>query len=238
MSEWMLKRFWDAAHVAEVKGGFAVQLDGRSVKTPAKTPLVVPTRALANQIAAEWDAVETEINPVLMPFTRSSNAALDKVSVQHAEVADMLAAYGDADLTCYRADGPQSLISLQSEAWDPLLEWADETLGARLIPIAGVMHAPQDLQSLNELSNRVHALDVFALTAFHDLVSLSGSLVIGFAAIHHLREPKTLWQISRVDESWQEDQWGKDEEAQEMTARKESDFLHACLFYDLSRPED
>ena len=180
MTEWKLKRFWDAAHVTEVENGFAVQLDGRPVKTPAKTPLVVPTQALARRIAAEWDAVETAINPAAMPYTRSSNAAIDKVSAQHGEVADMLAAYGDADLTCYRASGPEDLIARQSEAWDPLLDWADETLGARLIPVEGVMHAPQSPQSLTALSNRTHALDVFELTAFHDLVSLSGSLIIGF----------------------------------------------------------
>ncbi len=236
MSDWKLKRFWQAANVAEVEGGYAVQLDGRPVKTPAKTGLIVPTRALAEHIAAEWDAVEDRIDPGAMPFTRSSNAAIDKVTLQRAEVADMLAAYGDADLTCYRADGPQSLMQLQAEVWDPLLDWADTVLGARLIPVQGVMHTPQNPQALRVLSDQVHALDVFALTAFHDLVSISGSLVIGFAALHRLHDPQTLWRLSRVDEQWQEDQWGKDEEAQAAAARKESDFLHAQSFYDLSRP--
>ncbi len=237
MSEWKLKRFWQAANVAEVEGGYAVQLDGRPVKTPAKTALVVPTRALADQIAAEWDAVDEKIDPAAMPFTRSSNAAIDKVVHQRAEVADMLAAYGDADLTCYRAEGPQGLVTRQAEQWDPLLDWADATLGARLIPVQGVIHTPQNPQALRVLSDQVHALDVFALTAFHDLVSLSGSLVIGFAALHGLHDPRTLWRLSRLDEQWQEDQWGKDEEAQEMAVRKESDFLHANTFFILSRPQ-
>lgn len=235
MSEWKLKRFWEAAGVAQVDQGFAVQLDGRPVKTPAKAQLIVPTQALADRIAAEWDAVDKEINPATMPFTRSANAAIDKVTHQHREVADMLAAYGDADLTCYRAEGPQTLIARQAEAWDPLLEWLDTAYGARLVPVQGVMHAPQDARALKRLSEAVHALDSFALTAFHDLVSLSGSLTIGFAALDDLYDPLDLWKLSRLDELWQEEQWGEDEEAQAMAARKESDFLHAREFYNLSR---
>ncbi|WP_299848035.1 ATP12 family chaperone protein [uncultured Roseovarius sp.] len=234
MSNWKLKRFWDAAAVRRTEQGFAVELDGRPVKTPAKTTLIVPTQPLANQIAAEWNAAEGQINPADMPFTRSANAAIDKVTHQHAEVADMLAAYGDADLTCYRADGPQELVTRQAEGWDPLLDWADTTLGARLLPVQGVIHSPQDTGALRTLADQVHALDPFALTAFHDLVSLSGSLVIGFAALHNLHPPEALWRLSRIDELWQEEQWGEDEEAQEMAARKESDFLHAKTFYNLS----
>ncbi|MEO3414641.1 ATP12 family protein [Roseovarius sp. CAU 1744] len=236
MSDWKLKRFWDNAHVTPTAEGFAIELDGRGVKTPAKAPLIVPTQALADRIAREWNAVEEMIDPGTMPFTRSSNAAIDKVTLQHAEIADMLAAYGDADLTCYRAAAPQPLTELQAREWDPLLAWAEKTLSARLIPVQGVMHAPQNPQALRVLSDQVHALDVFALTAFHDLVSLSGSLVIGFAAMHGLHDPQTLWRLSRIDEQWQEDQWGKDDEAMAMAARKESDFLHAHAFYNLSRP--
>lgn len=235
MSEWKLKRFWTAADVAGHDNGFAVQLDGRPVRTPAKVELVVPTSALAQQIADEWNAVEGQINPSLMPFTRSANAAIDKVCHQHTEVADMLAAYGDADLTCYRADSPQELVERQAENWDPLLDWADATLGARLLPVQGVVHVPQNTEALSTLSKQVHALDPFALTAFHDLVSLSGSLVIGFAALHDLHDSEILWKMSRIDELWQEEQWGKDDEAQELAARKESDFLHAKTFYYLSR---
>lgn len=235
MSEWKLKRFWQAASVEATEGGFTVVLDGRAVKTPAKSTLVVPTQALADRIAEEWNAVDGRIDPGAMPFTRSSNAAIDKVMLQHGEVADMLAAYGDADLTCYRAEGPQMLVARQAEAWDPLLEWADTVLGARLIPVEGLIHAPQPPEALGVLSRQVHALDAFALTAFHDLVSLSGSLIIGFAALHDLHEPQTLWQLSRIDELWQQEQWGEDEEAIAMAARKESDFFHAKTFYNLSR---
>ncbi len=233
MSQWKAKRFWTSASVETASEGYSVHLDGRPVKTPAKSALVVPTRALARQIADEWAACPEQIDPAAMPFTRSANAAIDKVSMQHDEVATMLAAYGDADLICYRADAPAELVARQSAGWDPLLDWAQAHLGARLVPVQGVMHAPQDKQALKVLSKQVHALDAFALTAFHDLVSLSGSLIIGFAALGSDHPIETLWQVSRIDEFWQEEKWGKDEEATAMATRKRRDFLHAKRFYDL-----
>ena len=233
MSEWKQKRFWTSADVAEVEGGFAVQLDGRAVKTPAKAPLVVPTEALAREIAAEWDAQEEYVDPLSMPFTRSANAAIDKVARQHAEVADMLAAYGDSDLLCYRADAPKELRDRQASQWDPVLAWAADALGAPLAPRSGVMHAPQDPDTLSVLSRKVHAFDAFRLAAFHDLVGLTGSLILGFASAHKWATPDAIWTLSRLDELWQEEQWGEDEEAQELTEVKRQAFLHANRFFDL-----
>jgi chaperone required for assembly of F1-ATPase len=236
MTEWKAKRFWKTATVAAAPGGYTVQLDGRPVKTPAKAPLEVPTEALAAAIAAEWDAQEGEVDPGAMPATRSANAAIDKVRPQHAAVAEMIAAYGDTDLLCYRADAPEGLVQRQAEAWDPLLAWAERDLGARLRPVTGVMHAPQDAAALAALTAQVRAMDAFALTAFHDLVSLTGSLILGFAAVHDQHPPETLWALSRLDETWQEEFWGVDEEARQTALRKQSDFLHAKRFHDISRP--
>ena len=235
MSGWAKKRFWDTATVAEEEGGFEVRLDGRAVKTPAKAPLIVPTRAMAEAIAAEWDAQEGEIDPKTMPTTRGANAAIDKVRIQHAEVADMLAEYGNSDLLCYRASQPQELIARQAKAWDPLLERAVSELGARLCTRSGIMHEDQDAASLAVLRDRVHALNEFELAAFHDLVSLSGSLVIGFAAIYRWEPIRQLWDVSRIDETWQEEQWGVDEEAQEHAVIKRTSFLHADRFFAMSR---
>ena len=235
MSAWKAKRFWKTATVTEAPGGYGVHLDARRVRTPAKAPLVVPTRALAEEIAREWNSVDDKIDPSKMPYTRSANAAIDKVAHQHAEVAQMIADYGDADLVCYRAEAPQELSERQAEAWDPLLDWADSALKVKLLPVVGVVHSPQGPVALAHLHHRVEELDSWALTAFHDLVSLSGSLVIGFAALHDLHPAETLWGLSRVDETWQQEQWGSDEEALFMASRKESDFLHAKRFYDISR---
>ncbi|KEJ88657.1 ATP12 family chaperone protein [Sulfitobacter donghicola] len=235
MSEWKAKRFWKMATVAERDGGFAVELDGRSVKTPAKQVLQVPTRAMAEAIALEWDAQEDAINPNTMPVTKTANAAIDKVTIQHEEVAEMLAAYGDSDLLCYRADSPEELIARQAEQWDPMLDWAAEHLDARLETRTGVVHAPQEKTAIEALRQRTHALDPFELAAFHDLVSLSGSLVLGFAAAMGARSAEELWGISRLDEIWQEEQWGEDDDATALAEIKREAFLHAKRMFDLAQ---
>lgn len=235
MSVWKARRFWKSAQVAEADAGYAVELDGRPVRTPAKAPLVLPSRAMAEAVAAEWDAQEGEIRPATMPVTRAANAAIDRVVPQRAEVAAMIAAYGDSDLTCYRAETPQELAERQAAAWDPLLDWAEATFGARLVPVAGVMYTPQHAQALRRLAEPVEAMDPFRLTAFHDLVGLSGSLVIGLAAIHEVAEIGTLWRLSRVDETWQEEQWGVDADARAQAAAKESEFRAAKRFHDLAQ---
>lgn len=235
MSDWKAKRFWTDATIEAEQDGFAVALDGRRVKTPAKRPLILPTRDMADAVAAEWQAQEGVIDPNTMPVTKTANAAIDKVAQQHAEVADMLAAYGDSDLLCYRADAPEALAERQAELWDPLLDWARDTLNAPLETRVGVMHAPQNARALAELSRRTHALDHFELAAFHDLVSLSGSLVLGFAASMDLRPAEELWDLSRLDEIWQAEQWGRDDEAEEMAEIKRQSFLHAKRMFGLSR---
>ncbi|MEL6807015.1 MAG: ATP12 family protein [Pseudomonadota bacterium] len=232
MSEWKQKRFWKDTTAVETDGGWTIHLDGRSVKTPAKAGLIVPTHTMAIAIAAEWDAQEDVVVPTTMPFTRSANAAIDKVATQKSEVADMLAAYGDADLLCYRADAPAELVARQGEAWDPYLDWAASHLGARLAPRTGVMHESQNGEALKRLSDRVHALSEFELAAFHDLVSLSGSLVLGFAAAQDLNPLPNVWAASRVDEIWQQEQWGADEEAESVAEIKKISFFHAKSFFD------
>lgn len=235
MSGWARKRFWKETSVVSEGGGFAVHLDGRALRTPAKAPLVVPGAQMAGAIAQEWDAQQGEVDPRSMPFTRSANAAIDKVAVQHAEVADMLAEYGGSDLLCYRATTPAELVARQAANWDPLLDWAETALGARLAAVSGVMHHPQDRAALDVLRRRVHGLNNFELAAFHDLVSLSGSLIIGFAATLDHLPIEELWRVSRIDETWQEELWGVDEEASEMAEVKRQAFLHAHRFHKMSQ---
>ena len=237
MSDWKAKRFWKAANVVTTADGFTVELDGRPVRTPAKRPLILPSRGMADIVAAEWDAQEGVINPHSMPATKTANAAIDKVAFQRVEVADLLAAYGDSDLLCYRADAPEGLVARQSATWDPMLDWAADALDARLEPRVGVIHAPQNPEALNRLSRRTHALDAFELAAFHDLVSLSGSLVLGFAAALKAREAAELWEMSRLDEIWQAEQWGKDEEAEKQAALREAAFHHAFRMFHLAKPD-
>lgn len=232
MSAWKQKRFWEQVQVIETAEGFTVELDGRAVKTPAKAGLFLPSRAMAEAIAVEWQAQEEAVNPNTMPCTRSANAAIDKVRIQHAEVADMLADYGDSDLLCYRAETPRELVSRQNDLWDPALDWAESALGVRLLKRQGLLHKRQEVEALQTLRAKVHALSAFQLAAFHDLVSMSGSLILGFAAAENWRSVGEIWTLSRLDELWQEEQWGPDDEAQAEAEIKRQAFLHAKRFYD------
>jgi chaperone required for assembly of F1-ATPase len=233
VSVWAARRFWTTANAVPVEGGFSVHLDGRPVRTPLKAPLVVPTLALAKAVAAEWQAQEGRVNPETMPFTRTANSAIDKVAPQRAEVADMLAAYGDSDLLCYRAEGPDELVARQAEAWDPLLDWAAESLGARLRATAGVIHIDQSPASLETLQALVTGLTAFQLAAFHDLVAITGSLVLALAVAHRRITVDEAWQLSRIDEDWQISQWGEDEEAAVVAGLKQGALRHADRFYAL-----
>ncbi|MEM9845842.1 MAG: ATP12 family protein [Pseudomonadota bacterium] len=238
MTGWAARRFWKEAVVAEHADGVTVRLDERPVKTPAKADLVVPSFALARAIAEEWNAQDGEVRPQDMPMTRAANAAIDKVRPQHAEVAALIAEYGDADLICYRADTPDTLVARQSAAWDPLLDWINQRFGIRLQTVTGVMHVGQDSADLEKLSGAVHDMDEYTLTAFHDLVGLSGSLAIGFAALDRWRSAAELWRLSRVDEIWQQELWGEDEEAITTAAFKEREFNDAIRFHELSKSHD
>ena len=231
MAEWAAKRFWEKATVEKAGDGYQVLLDGRKLRTPVKSELIVPSREMAEAIAAEWDAQEEKIDPMTMPFTRSANAAIDKVGPMHAEVAALVAEYGGTDLLCYRAESPEGLVKRQSEAWDPLLEWAADVLSAPLVTTAGVIHVKQDKAVLKSLAGRVLRMDAFSLTAFHDLVAISGSLIIGFAVTHKFLPVQELWRRSRIDEDWQIDHWGEDEEDNTTIRGKKKAFEHAARFY-------
>ena len=235
MTEWAARRFWREVAVVPEAGAHALRLDGRPLRTPAKAALRVPTPALAEAVAQEWRAVEELVDPLAMPLTRAVNAAIDTVAPQKDAVVGELAGYGDSDATCYRADGPEGLVARQAAAWDPLLDWAAERHGARLAPVAGVMPRPQDPRALDRLAAPLRASDAFALTALSDLVALSGSLVIGLAAVSGEWDPCDLWARSRVDETWQEEAWGEDEEALEAAALRRRDFLRAHRFHTLAR---
>lgn len=233
MSDWKRKRFWTSASAVPAGDGFEIRLDARSVQTPGSVPLVVPTQALADAIALEWDAQQGKVDPGTMPMTCMANTAIDKVSPQRAVIADLVAEYGGCDLLCYRAEGPEELCKRQGAAWDPLLVWAEATLEAPLGSRAGVMFFEQPDQSLKSLSGHVHKLTHWQLVAFHDLVALSGSLVIAFAVVNQVADPSDLWAVSRLDERWQAEQWGEDDQATEDAAVKARAFQDAARFFDL-----
>lgn len=234
MSGWKAKRFWKQATIERDGDGWGVRLDGRVVKTPSKAPLIVPTEAMARAIAVEWDAQQGEIKPATMPVTRAANSALDKVTPQYDAVAEMIAAYGGTDLLSYRAEAPSELVARQAAHWDPLLEWSASALNAPLQVTSGVVPIAQDPDALANLLAEVRRFDTFRLTAVHDLVGISGSLILGLAVAHGRISVAEAWEASRIDETWQVEQWGPDEEAAEIEAAKRlglqqaADFLALC----------
>lgn len=236
MTDWAAKRFWTDATAVPEAAGWGVRLDQRPLRTPLKAPLVVPTRAFAEAVAAEWAEAPPVIDPRAMRATRLANAAIDKVAAQHAEVVDHVAAYGATDLLCYRAEGPETLVERQRAAWDPVLAWAHEALGAEMRVATGIMPVEQDPNALARLREPVEAADPFRLAAIHDLVALTGSLVLGLSVTHGWLAPEEAWSLSRLDEDFQAEEWGADEEAAEMAALRRGAFLDAARFFILLVP--
>ena len=233
MSAWAAKRFWASTSVVAVEGGFAVHLDARPVKTPSKKLLVLPNAAMAQAIAAEWDAQQGLIRPDTMPMTRYANSALEKVAPQFDAVADHVATYGETDLLCYRATAPQALIDRQNAAWDPWLEWAAQDLNAPLIATAGVMYIAQNPASLSNLRAQIDDMTDFHLSAFHDLVAISGSFVLALAMARGRITAAQGFELSRIDEDWQIEQWGQDDDANALAASKARALQQALIFFEL-----
>jgi chaperone required for assembly of F1-ATPase len=230
------RRFWqDVALRPEAEGGFAVLLDARPLRTPEKRLLCLPTQALAEAVAAEWAGIAGEIRPDELPFTRAANSAIDRVSANLRPVVAALAAYGETDLLCYRAEGPAALQERQSALWDPWLDWSRRALGAPLFAVAGVIHQPQPQASLAALRARVAGHDAFELTGLHDLVTLSGSLVLALAVSAGALGGDAAWSLSRLDETWQAEQWGSDAEAEAAAQLKRAAFLRAERLLHLVR---
>lgn len=230
MSEWAPKRFYKDARVGPEAEGFAVRLDGRPVRTPGKRPVVMPTRAMAEAVADEWRAQAERIDPRTMPWTRSVNSAIDKVAPQRDEVMEFLAGYAGTDLLCYRAERPEALVARQREAWDPVLDWLTRRYDVRFRVTSGVMPIEQDADLQLRLARTMEPMSAFGLTGFHDLVTLSGSFALALAAAEDFRPAEEIWSLSRIDETWQSEQWGVDEEAAATEAVKRQAFLHAAFF--------
>ncbi|TPE50417.1 ATP12 family chaperone protein [Amaricoccus solimangrovi] len=221
------RKFWDEVSVAPAEAGHTVRLDARELRTPGQAPLVVPTAALAEAIAGEWRAITGEIDPEILHYTKAANTAIDRVSREREAVIDAIAAYGDSDLLCYRAEEPEGLAARQKAAWQPWLDWAEAAFGAALVPVRGVMHRAQDAASLAALRREVARFDALGLTALYDLVTLSGSLVLGLAVARGALAGAEAWEISRLDEIWQAEQWGVDLEAEQAAEVRRVAFLRA-----------
>ena len=228
-----MKRFWTEAAVVEAGDGFGIALDGRPVKTPARLALAVPTRGLAEAIAEEWRASGETVDPRAMPLTGLANAAIDRVAADPAMFAADLARYGESDLTCYRAEGPEPLVARQAESWDALLDWARRRYDVDFTCTSGIVHTPQPDDTVVKLAHAVAVLDPFRLAALSPLVTIGGSLVAGLAVLDQAVPPETAWEAVSLDDRWQAEQWGEDAEAAAALDNRRRDFLAAAQFLEL-----
>jgi chaperone required for assembly of F1-ATPase len=207
------RRFYKGAAAGPHANGFAVLLDGKAALTPARKPLAVADRRIAEALAAEWEAQSERLDPARMPLTRIVNAAIDRVAGEMQGVRAEIVKYAGTDLICYRADGPGSLVASQAAAWDPLVAWARDALGARLTLGEGIVHVPQDEASLLAIDAVLAPLNALALTALSTITTLAGSAVIALAVLKKRLTVDEAWAAAHVDEDWQMGQWGTDEAA-------------------------
>ena len=228
-----MKRFWTTADAAPAEGGWGIALDGRPVRTPKRAALVLPSQTLAEAIAGEWAAVDGEVKPGTMPLTGIANAAVDIVGADPAGFAASLAAYGEMDLTCYRADGPQPLVARQVAAWEPPLKAMEARHGLVFRRTAGIVHVAQPAETLARLQALFGGLSPWKLAPLQPLVTISGSAVLALAVMDGMLGAEAAFDAGHLDEAWQAEQWGEDALALEARAGRWSQFAAAARFLHL-----
>lgn len=223
------KRFYKDVSVGE-GAFFQVLLDGRPIKTPGKKALMLPTRALADLVAAEWAAQGAQIDPGTMPLTRFSNTAIDAVSAALDEVAADIVAYAGRDLLCYRAGHQPQLAERQAALWDPVLGWARAALGARFDVAEGVMPIDQPATTLKAIARALEPHDPYRLTALHVLTTLTGSAILALAHARGALDAEAAWAAAHVDEDYQIGMWGQDYEASVKRGQRQAEFDAASRY--------
>ena len=230
-----MKRIYQKAAPVPAAGGHAVVLDGRPAKTPGRRDLIVPSPALAAEIAAEWEAQQEEIRRETMPLTRLAGATIDRDAAQHGAVVRQVADYAGTDLVCYRAAHPPALAARQQAVWQPLLDWAAERYAAPLTVISGVIPSSQPAASLAAFTAAVAAYEDFALTALRAATAACGSLVIALALLEGRVDAGEAFAASQLDESFQIEAWGEDREQAQRRAALSAEIAAAARFLALLR---
>jgi chaperone required for assembly of F1-ATPase len=229
------KRFYKEAGVEERDGAFHLVLDGRPARTPARHPLALPNRALAEVLAGEWSRQGDEVDPATMPVTRIVNSGIDGVAARRREVIDDLVRYAGSDLVCYRSGEPRRLVEAQNASWNPLLDWARDSLGARFALSEGVMHVDQPPEAAAAIRRVVEQVrSPLALAALHVMTALTGSVLVALAHAAGRLDADRAWDAAHVDETYQESIWGEDQEAMVRRGNREADFRAASLVYRLA----
>jgi chaperone required for assembly of F1-ATPase len=209
-----VRRFYKAVEVGEADGSHALTLDGRRARTPGRNPLAAASSALMLEVAAEWERQSETIDPTEMPLTRLLNSAIDGVAHTMAETRADILGYAGSDLLCYRAEEPETLVARQAQAFDPVLRWAAESLGARFNVTAGVMHVAQPHAALAAIGAALDAYDdPVELAGLSVMTTLTGSALLALAVARGFLSAETAWLAAHVDEDFQAERWGADVEA-------------------------
>ncbi|MBA4766941.1 MAG: molecular chaperone [Porphyrobacter sp.] len=232
-----MRRFYTDVTLAEVAGGFQVMLDTRGVRTVGGARQILPTRPLAEALAAEWRGQGDTIDPASLPLRDMADYAIDVVSADPQACAEGLLGYAETDTLCYRADPDEPLHARQQQVWEPLLAAFEAAHGITLVRVSGVLHRPQPPATLAVLRARMLTLEPFQLAGLEAMTKLAASLVTGLSALDAAQEdePLALWQAACLEEEWQAELWGRDWEAEERRQRREADFLRASAFARLAR---
>lgn len=228
------KRFYQAAAAVPLGDGHTVALDGRPVRTPLKSPLSLPTRPLAEAIAAEWAAQGERIDFRTMPLMGVASAAVDQIVPRRDDVIGELVAFGGTDLLCYRAESPPALVARQAAAWQPRLDWLAETHGIRLRATTGVIHLAQDAAALERLREVIAGQANFALAALHVLTTGTGSTVLALSVAAGQIDAAAAAKAGHLDELFQAEQWGEEPLAVERRDRISGELIEAERFLRLA----
>jgi chaperone required for assembly of F1-ATPase len=230
-----MKRVYREVRVAPAGDGWSILLDARRLQTPARAPLLLPRRGLAEAIAAEWDAQTEKVVPATMPLMQLAATAIDRTSPQRRQVIDEAVGYAGTDLICYRAERPPELVARQSATWQPLVDWVILRFDAPLLVTTGVVPKAQSTAALAAIRAAIEPLDVFQLTALHDATTACGSVAIGLALLERHLDAEAAWGASQLDETFQIEQWGEDAEAATRRAALKRDIEAATRFMALLR---
>jgi chaperone required for assembly of F1-ATPase len=229
------RRFYRSVAVTGAKAPFSIALDDRPLRTPLKRPLDLPTRSVAEVVALEWLSQSERIEPQKMPFTRLANTAVDRVADNYSRIIGDIVDFAGSDLVCYRADEPTDLIERQARNWQPVLDWARARLGGDFVVTEGIVHVEQPASALEAIQSYLAGKDAWALTALHNMTTLTGSALISAMACEAAILPSEAWLAAHIDEDWQIVLWGWDEEARLRRDHRRQEFDVCLRFYELSR---
>lgn len=230
-----MKRFWKSVAIDDDRG---IRLDDRPVRTLGRSPLLLPTPALAEAVGDEWRAVAegAEIDPRAMPMTGLANAAIDRIATDPASFAAGLAIFGESDLLCYRAETPPDLVARQAATWDPLLDWARTRYDVHIEVTTGILHRAQPPLTLARLGDAVLAKNAWELAGLSPIVTIGGSLIAALALAESAATAEDIWRAVELDEDWQVEQWGRDDLSLGALEARRRDFDAGVLFLELLTP--